>query len=494
MVAALANAVGFELVREIPWSPGFLALPGYIPMSLINSVLKSMDCHYFSMDISSAIPSLVLCGSNPNSILDLCCCPGGKLLISSDAIKCDGTVVGVDVSDRRLEICRSVINAYLHQSRSHAHIQLYHADGVIFCASNCGTLFFDSKVSEEEIIHAGGSRKRRNKSSRARERKKLRIIQKSLVERASSRDGEEMTNDGNNDCETNATAFFFKQQNLDVFDSVLVDAQCTHDGSYRHMRYLETRNTPHDSFPLEEDLDDRDVNSAGSITCPDVKRLPFRVCQKPTIHKHVLSKEQSVKPTSDASVYDCAGEERVSMSSQAAKESADTSDDASALKDHSLRDLQRGLILNGFNRLREGGTLVYSTCSMQRDQNEDIVDWLIDTVGAERVETGSVENLCGGAIVTVEPAETLKGDRVHCNYHSALNTLLTSTEEDVHSCLHKLHDLDPDSFRLLASDVCKYVANMSGPPGRPGARPGTAYFGRWGGMSGLFIAHLIKKK
>jgi len=44
-----------------------------------------------------------------------------------------------------------------------------------------------------------------------------------------------------------------------------------------------------------------------------------------------------------------------------------------------LQELQRGLLKNGFRLLQRGGKLVYSTCSFCRSQNEDIVQWLLDT-------------------------------------------------------------------------------------------------------------------
>lgn len=39
---------------------------------------------------------------------------------------------------------------------------------------------------------------------------------------------------------------------------------------------------------------------------------------------------------------------------------------------------QRELIDSAFHALRPGGTLVYSTCTLNREENEDIVQWLLD--------------------------------------------------------------------------------------------------------------------
>lgn len=48
--------------------------------------------------------------------------------------------------------------------------------------------------------------------------------------------------------------------------------------------------------------------------------------------------------------------------------------------------MQRRLLRNGFKLLKEEGTLVYSTCSLSRKQNEDIVqDLLLLDAAAEIV-------------------------------------------------------------------------------------------------------------
>ncbi|BBR59299.1 ribosomal RNA small subunit methyltransferase F [Klebsiella sp. WP7-S18-CRE-02] len=57
--------------------------------------------------------------------------------------------------------------------------------------------------------------------------------------------------------------------------------------------------------------------------------------------------------------------------------------DADALKNWSLAsnqaiaDTQRELIDSAFHALRPGGTLVYSTCTLNRDENESVVAWLL---------------------------------------------------------------------------------------------------------------------
>jgi len=45
-----------------------------------------------------------------------------------------------------------------------------------------------------------------------------------------------------------------------------------------------------------------------------------------------------------------------------------------------LVNLQRKLILSGFRLLKSGGVMVYSTCSLSKEQNEDVVSWLLEEV------------------------------------------------------------------------------------------------------------------
>lgn len=54
-----------------------------------------------------------------------------------------------------------------------------------------------------------------------------------------------------------------------------------------------------------------------------------------------------------------------------------------------LPRLQKKLILAGFDVLKEGGTLVYSTCSLEPEENEEVVDFLLqkrDDAEIERVD------------------------------------------------------------------------------------------------------------
>lgn len=49
---------------------------------------------------------------------------------------------------------------------------------------------------------------------------------------------------------------------------------------------------------------------------------------------------------------------------------------------------QREILGNVWPSLRGGGYLIYSTCTFNRCENEEIVDWLVDELGAESVDMG----------------------------------------------------------------------------------------------------------
>ena len=128
-----------------------------------------------------------------------------------------------------------------------------------------------------------------------------------------------------------------------LYDCVLVDAQCTHDGSLRHLEKAAAAAAASSSSLAEAGaaINDDGLSDASSAD---------------------YSSGTGILP--DASFYACTA----SSSSSSMPEMA-----------ASLRNLQRGLLLSGFQCLKPGGSLVYSTCSMEPAQNEEVVQWLLST-------------------------------------------------------------------------------------------------------------------
>ncbi len=75
--------------------------------------------------------------------------------------------------------------------------------------------------------------------------------------------------------------------------------------------------------------------------------------------------------------------------------------------------LQHRLILSGLKSLRSGGLMVYSTCSLMRDENDDIIEFAVGELGkAIRVERVSLElsnSVVGKYGVTILPNAVWEG-------------------------------------------------------------------------------------
>jgi 16S rRNA C967 or C1407 C5-methylase (RsmB/RsmF family) len=454
----------------VKWIPNFLIVPGYIPMRSIHECIEELDVYLYPMDIASAIPSHILSQQNPTTSLDLCCSPGGKLVTLIDSSRTTADLshllaVGVDISQKRLEICQSILQSYLSSQAQHQlpvhqesdlslpRVLLFCADGTQFSVSHQGQLVYDSRVGLEEIMTSALSgRKRQNKSSRGRARKKLKLLQ-SQLQRPTAVDTGTCAGATAPLGDDDLTAMTLRD-----FDVVLVDAQCTHDSSYRHMRYDHLAEGSVRVPGQDSEAEQRKV----TLIEGDIPQLPvgLSLSQVSKIVKHETNVEE-------------------------------------------LLSLQRGLAKNGFDLLRSGGTMVYSTCSQERAQNEDIVQWLLETV--EKSDSHCIAELvpltewCGSP--TPHPASEAAiplGDM--SDSHALVSAVLSSADEVLFEQLLELYHAPPSPelaspppIQRLAQEVCRFVASLSSPCGRCGDLPETVYFGRDGGTSGLYLARILKR-
>jgi len=361
----LKNSVALQSVPWLESTWGFYAIPANFPLS---TSLCFRSGRLYGMDVSSGAGVAVLLtnyhdrittdsidsdghkkeGTNESEthglpgnqndkivqnsgevrVLDLCCSPGLKLLQVADFFhqktrihsnredRRTVKVVGVDVSKHRLDVCKTIVNKYFidfetsgctkrsEESPDTVNVQLYHEDGTTFGSksTNGRNLIFDSRVAIEDMLQRGGKRKRMNKSARAREQKRLRQIA-SLECGASTKETGDAPNEADNNDDSHSTDF---RNGMDPFDYVLVDAECSTDGSFKHIK-------------------ERIKESSGGH-----------------------HREENTLLTDPKKLAE-------------------------------LVDLQRNLIASGFRLLKDGGTLVYSTCSLSEDQNENVVRWLLET-------------------------------------------------------------------------------------------------------------------
>jgi len=320
--------------------------------------MAAMSGRIYGMDVSSgaAISALLLSsGGNDDdraiTVLDLCCSPGLKLCAIVDILEqklhvrrqrggndqassCDmvNSVVGVDVSSSRMNLCKNIVQKYLFSAEASARsknqtetlVQLFCTDGTTFGLSSHSfplmslhgkDLVLDSRCFTKEerrpllseiFCESSHKRKRKNKSARARERRSLRVLASESV--------------GYNDQKKNSLEGSIAQeatsvvQNQILFDRVLVDAECSTDGSLKHLEQK-----------IRKSIANRSNDSV----------------ENTLIENETLEKKDKLSE---------------------------------------LVNLQRKLILSGFRLLKSGGVMVYSTCSLSKEQNEDVVSWLLEEV------------------------------------------------------------------------------------------------------------------
>ena len=463
-------------IQPIPWLSrenklDFYAIPEYFNLSRSQNFISG---RIYGMDVSSgaAVAALLLdefdvsphtdlrsnCStiSNENEsdsdfrVLDLCCAPGIKTCAIADLLnitrndldpkseKSLGNVqiVGVDISSKRIQLCKNVIKKYHidhdtsgnHQSTcgtnenhtdtnnaeanvnananaadSHTDttIQLYNTDGTTFGTvqtkmQDISSLVFDSNVALEQQSFAG-KRKRMNKSARARERKRLKGIAQEVLagtgerddidhfDDCSTGDGTKIhLGDGDGGGGRDGTAKNSAMSNsstdrttLPLFDRVLVDAECSTDGAVRHLqhKYYQMQCRSKDAS-----LDDVEGGATG-----------------------IVGRAEEGPGNSSNESRGITQSSRNEHSQELTKNSKLT--DATKLQE--LVALQKKLIESGFRLLKPGGIMVYSTCSLVREQNEDVVSWLV--------------NDCGSGVAEVIPVSFSVTDIVGGNYSTRTN-------------------------------------------------------------------------
>jgi 16S rRNA C967 or C1407 C5-methylase (RsmB/RsmF family) len=181
------------------WIPNtFFSLP--ISVSLKNHPLYEQGL-IFGIDAASVMAVRALSVYPGSLCLDVCCAPGNKLCLISELAGVKGSVHGVDATEHRLYTCRSMLRKY-----QISNCKLFHDDGCTFQLPGSNAC--------EVLIEKTSKR-----------RKKL--FEKSV------------------------------QSSLDdspriLYDRVLVDAECTHDASQRHIEKQKSKNL--DESPWSGDV------------------------------------------------------------------------------------------------------------------------------------------------------------------------------------------------------------------------------------------------
>ncbi|PVU96028.1 hypothetical protein BB561_001437 [Smittium simulii] len=183
------------------------------------------------IDLSSAITALSLQICPNDHILDLCCAPGGKLLLASDilagfgvpSINSYGSITGVDISSHRLSTCKNLIKK--SNSLGKIRIRLFLEDGTKFNTMPPDDQWWDYTYHK----NANKKRKRSDPSLTPHVTSKLNSVPLCKMPWYSSKLLRLPC------LLTSKHKSLVLLKKTPLYDKVLVDAECTHDGSLVHL-------------------------------------------------------------------------------------------------------------------------------------------------------------------------------------------------------------------------------------------------------------------
>jgi 16S rRNA C967 or C1407 C5-methylase (RsmB/RsmF family) len=164
----------------------------------LTNLISYKEHAIFGIDLSSAIAVQALELKQDDQVLDLCCAPGAKLCMISNILGKEGlgTATGVDLARHRLATCRSLLKKYKVGEK----VRLFEADGTTFSVPP------PSRLGSKIIGDQQDCDKKRQKVETVKPFWASKLLR------------------------------FDTQVNKYVlYDKVLVDAECTHDGSIQHI-------------------------------------------------------------------------------------------------------------------------------------------------------------------------------------------------------------------------------------------------------------------
>lgn len=368
-------------------------------------------------------------------ILDVCCCPGSKLQMIHSLVKGrepGSSIIGVDISDKRISVCKSLLRktcSRISEDHPRDRILIFQCDGRLFSPTAFGILRYDSAIRENREFASHYDRQKLNKSTRSMESKYLKSVEKAI--RVANTSAAELDSSS-----TTTTSSFssstpsLRGDSLNDFDLVLVDAECRHDASYRHMKFLRD--------PSDATLLPAEPLVAASPADESYTKGKSSHHHRPLKRKAALS-HSGPDGATDISV------------------------------------LQKDLLRNGYRLLKPGGVLVYCTCSEDALQNEAVVAALL-------AEEPSAELL--------HALPDRLRDGIDASGTAAVHDILTKSIDELAAFARGLSE---DQLAALSAEICAAAAHRSSPLYREGSLPGTVRVDYRGGMSGHFIARLRKK-
>ncbi|CBH10157.1 hypothetical protein, conserved [Trypanosoma brucei gambiense DAL972] len=333
VIHELSTAVGGPTgcVYEVEWLPRpyCLALPRDTAVSQLELYRSGVVS---AMDAASIAAVVALRPRRGETVWDVCCSPGMKLSFIADAIGEEGSAVGTDINLDRLFAARSVMKK--HRANN---VCLFVADGTSFALRTAVA------VAQAARLYRGKSN---TDGLTALEERRLRYMKKRRAGGAADSSDGTVTRD-----EDDQVALVFTcdearkrlvqsgesaNQKHYGFDRVLVDAECSHDGSLAHMFLGGGTKRPFAGHDGDADVASQAINNEQRM-----QRLNLSL---PDGNEFTNAEVRKMSP---------------------------------------LQQLQLQLLTNGYAQLNPGGTLVYCTCSFTYQQNEGIVQEMMHSVNAD---------------------------------------------------------------------------------------------------------------
>ncbi|KAI8064427.1 S-adenosyl-L-methionine-dependent methyltransferase [Gongronella butleri] len=206
----LKKQLNTDNVWQVQGLAGFFGV-GPTPTRLVD-IAAYKDKKVFGIDLSSAVAVDALQIGANDHVLDLCCAPGAKLCMMANLIGNDGTgtATGVDIAAHRLATCRALVRKYKIGER----VRLFQADGTKFDTTppaRLGATILSQTKDNTDTDAAEPPRKRSKKSKESAKDDMTKPFWASRLLRSAPHDP------------------------MRLYDKVLVDAECTHDGSISHI-------------------------------------------------------------------------------------------------------------------------------------------------------------------------------------------------------------------------------------------------------------------
>ncbi|KAF0935483.1 hypothetical protein E2562_033625 [Oryza meyeriana var. granulata] len=224
-------------VDKVSWLPDFYAIP---PEVQIAGSKAYQQGKIYGIDAASGAAILALDVQPGDHVLDLCAAPGAKLCMLADMLGSTGSLTGVDVAKHRLAACRTMLLKYSLGDRC----RLFVADGTSFSILpvNCslgsgeGSTGFKDNGSTFSEWTSKRSWKDRQKSKKAKTAGSPHLTSTSEPELIYY--GKHSGLVGLRKCDVLRPSAD-DEALTSGYDKVLVDAECTHDGSIKHIQKFE---------------------------------------------------------------------------------------------------------------------------------------------------------------------------------------------------------------------------------------------------------------